>query len=213
MNTPRRVDETILKEIVDAYIRDYRPRARAEMEAFRRLPLLEVAIRDAALLSPTNGKKHSHQWKIPPHVLRAAESKLQAAKKAIRPAKDFDALHAIIQGEIGRIDGVGDLVVYDVAHRVGAFLRKEPKRVYLHRGTAEGAKLLGFTGPTVDPKELPEAFSRLTAAEIEDCLCVYKSHLSGKTPAQNLVKVFLPRQSDWRHRAPMALTALARAVS
>jgi hypothetical protein len=49
----------------------------------------------------------------------------------------------------------------------------------LHRGTRIGAAALGFRGRTVDPVMLPAAFSRLTAAEMEDCLCIYKDELSG----------------------------------
>jgi hypothetical protein len=48
--------------------------------------------------------------------------------------------------------------VYDIAHRIGAFLRKAPALVYLHRGTKEGAAILGFKGKTIDPKLLPPAF-------------------------------------------------------
>jgi len=178
MKTPCRPDETILKQLVAEYKRsEFRSRALKEMEAFRKLLSLEVAILDAVKLSPINGKKHDHQWRIPKDILDDAQEKLLAAKQAIKAAKDFEALHAIVEARIGPIPGVGDLVIYDIAHRIGAFLRLEPKRVYLHRGTAEGARLLGFLGPTVDPKDLPEPLSQLTAAEIEDFLCIYKSRL------------------------------------
>src|SRR6201999_1883381 len=40
--------------------------------------------------------------------------------------------------------------------------------------------ILGFKGRTLDPRALPLAFARLTAAEIEDCLCIYKGRLSGE---------------------------------
>jgi hypothetical protein len=70
--------------------------------------------------------------------------------------------------------GIGELAVYDIAHRIAAFRGKEPSLVYLHRGTCVGARHLGFTGKTLDPRLLPSSFSCLTAAEIEDCLCIYK---------------------------------------
>ncbi len=31
--------------------------------------------------------------------------------------------------------GIAALTVYDIAHRIGAFLRKAPALVYLHRGS------------------------------------------------------------------------------
>ena len=180
LKTPCPVDDAILKQMVDAYIRDRkkgRLRYRRDMEALRKLPRLEVAILNVRY-SPVNGKRYDHQWSITDEISREAESKLQAAKEEIRTAKDFDELHAIVQREVGGLWGVGDLVVYDFALRIGAFLRKEPKLVYLHAGTAKGARLLRFAGKTVDPNELPEAFSPLTPAEIEDFLCVYKSQLA-----------------------------------
>jgi hypothetical protein len=181
MKTPLPRDEKNLKQLVDEYLRsELLFRARKEMEAHRRLLNLEVAILDAVKLSPLNGKKHDHQRRIPKDILHKVQERLLAAKEAIRAAKDFHELHAIVEAEIGPIYGVGDLVIYDIAHRIGAFLRLEPKRVYLHRGTAEGARLLGLVGPTVDPKELPEPLAQLPAAEIEDFLCIYKSRLAGR---------------------------------
>jgi hypothetical protein len=82
-----------------------------------------------------------------------------------------------VEREIGSVQGIGKLMVYDIAHRIGAYLRKSPMLVYLHRGTKEGAAVLGFHGETLDPAVLPTAFSQPTPAEIEDCLCIYKDEL------------------------------------
>ena len=73
-------------------------------------------------------------------------------------------------------------MVYDIAQRIGAYLGKAPTLIYLHRGTKEGAAILGFHGETVDACKLPPAFSRLAPAEIEDCLCIYKDQLRGAPP-------------------------------
>jgi hypothetical protein len=72
-----------------------------------------------------------------------------------------------VNHEIGNVKGIGKLMVYDIAHRIGAYFGKSPKLVYLHRGTKEGAANLGFRGETLDPALLPAAFSALTAAELE----------------------------------------------
>jgi hypothetical protein len=87
-------------------------------------------------------------------------------------------LHEEIAHAIGPIPKIGDLTVYDIAHRIGTYLGKSPRLVYLHRGTARGARHLGFTGATLDPTLLPPAFSRLSPEEIEDCLCIYKDELA-----------------------------------
>ena len=92
---------------------------------------------------------------------------------------NFDALIRLVDEKIGGIAGIGALTVYDIAHRIGAYLRKEPTRVYLHAGTRVGALALGIEDNVFDPKILPKAFSRLSAAEVEDCLCIYKDDLRG----------------------------------
>jgi hypothetical protein len=53
-------------------------------------------------------------------------------------------------------------MVYDIAHRIGAYYGKSPAFIYLHRGTKEGAAALGLRGETLDPA----AFSRLMPAQI-----------------------------------------------
>jgi hypothetical protein len=173
-------------QIVDAYIRDHRRAARAEAEKFRRLPSLKEAIRHAALChcltnsTPPKFKKHPHQYRIPRDTLAKAERQLQAKHDEIQKAADFETLHEVVAATIGDMPKIGDLTVYDIAHRIGARLRKEPQLVYLHRGTLEGARRLGLAGHKLRRDQLPRAFSRLNAAEIEDCLCIYKNALVGR---------------------------------
>lgn len=168
-----------LIEIVDAYIRERREGARDEMATFRQESSRRAAIQRSARCVDEDGKRHSHQCLIPRRLLEIAEERLQAAANRLARAPDFDALHGIVQSEIESVRGIGKLMVYDIAHRIGAYLGKEPTLVYLHRGTKEGAAILGFRGETLDPAKLPSAFKRLKPAEIEDCLCIYKDHLRG----------------------------------
>lgn len=168
-----------LDEIVAAYIREYRDDANAEMEDYRTEKSRVAAIRRAALCEFRNGKRHPHQYRIPRRLLELAEERLQAATGQLAAAREFDALHEIVRREIGSVHGIGKLLVYDIAHRIGACFGKAPTLVYLHRGTKEGAAILGFRGETLDPVVLPAAFSRLTPAEIEDCFCIYKDKLRG----------------------------------
>ena len=157
-------------QIVSTYIRDCRPRVRAEMHFFEKQPSLTAAISNAVR---PGGRKHDHQFRIPSALLDEVERRLHAAAGSLAQAPDFTAVHELVESKISLLHGIGDLTVYDVAHRVGAFLGKAPTLVYLHRGTKKGAANLGFRGKTLDPKVLPPAFSRLAAAEIEDCLCIY----------------------------------------
>ncbi len=167
------------KQIVAEYIRDYRDRACQEMRFFETQRNASDAIRSAAFCALDSGKRHPHQYRIPRAVLEAAELRLQVARKKLAAASDFTALHEIVEREIGTIKGIGALTVYDISHRLGAFFKKTPTLVYLHAGTRGGAAILGFKGTALDPARMPAPFSRLTAAEIEDCLCIYKNRLLG----------------------------------
>ncbi len=168
-----------LDEIVNHYIRTQRPYTCDEMMDFANEPSPSVAIRRAALCELKSGKRHDHQRRIPKWLLEQVETKLQAIRRKLSNAADFDALHRLVEQEIGGIKGIGALTVYDIAHRVGAFFGKAPKRVYLHAGVRVGAGALGITGDSFDPKILPKPFARLAPSEIEDCLCIYKKELLG----------------------------------
>ncbi len=185
-----------LDEIVSDYIRQYRAHARAEMKFFADQRKTESAIAKAALCLLPNGKRHPHQRRIPGIVLEQAEAKLQAASKRLAGAPDFAALYDAVKREIGGIRGIGELAVYDIAHRIGAYFNKAPARVYLHAGTRQGAATFGLRSDSIGPKQLPGAFSRLAASEIEDCLCIYKAELQEALKAPTLSTGALSRKAS-----------------
>lgn len=172
-----------LDAIIDDYIRNYRPHARANLVEFQRLRTLQEVIHHASLCHwlPTN-KRHPHQYRIPAAALLTAEGKLQQALRGLARAETFEALYDEIERHIRGVHKIGALAVYDIAQRIGAYLGLAPNLVYLHQGTLAGARALGFTGKTLDPRSLPSAFSRLKPYEIEDCLCIYKSALRDNNP-------------------------------
>jgi hypothetical protein len=175
-------------QIVERFINERRWEARAETNEYRKLPSLRHAIRDAALcywMTEPGKKRHPHQWRIPGAALREAERVLQLVANRLSRSRNFETLHDEIARAIGPIPKIGDLAIYDIAHRIGAYLGKSPRLVHLHRGTAIGARHLGFTGATLDPKLLPPAFFELTPEETEDCLCIFKDELAG-LPARGL---------------------------
>lgn len=168
-----------IDEIVNDYIRTQRPHTGAEMVDFANEPSPSAAIRRAALCELKSGKRHDHQRRIPKWLLEQVETKLQAIRRKLSNAADFDALHRLVEGEIGGMKGIGALTVYDISHRIGAYFGKAPERVYLHAGVRVGARALGISGESFDPKMLPKPFARLAPSEIEDCLCIYKDELLG----------------------------------
>ncbi|MEQ1728608.1 MAG: hypothetical protein ABL982_09520 [Vicinamibacterales bacterium] len=178
MNVTRSPED--LRAIVDDYIRDYRARAKAEMLFYKRQPTLAEVVDIAARCVLPNGKRHPHQRRIPPKSIADARSRLFAVDLGVR--QSFDELHATVNATIRDIHTIGALVGYDVTHRIGAFLKLEPQRVYHHRGTREGAVALGLGRgrATIELAELPEPFRQLSAAEAEDCLCIYKERLGAR---------------------------------
>jgi len=168
------------RSIVDDYIRDHRDRAARGMRFYVIQRSLADAVDVAARCVRPNGKRHDHQYRIPSESLDEARARLLAVDLA--SCRSFDELHAKVNATIRDIHMIGALVVYDVAHRIGAFLRLEPERVYLHRGTRDGALALGLGRGRewIDLAELPEEFGRLTPAEAEDCLCIYKKRLGAR---------------------------------
>jgi hypothetical protein len=140
-------------------------------------------------------KRHPHQYRIPAEALRDAERALQLIADRMRRCKSFESLHGEVARAIEPIRKIGDLAIYDITHRIGAYLGKSPCLVYLHRGTAVGARHLGFGGATLEPGLLPPAFSKLSAAEIEDCLCIFKRELDG-----------IPTRSVRYHRCGSSVT-------
>ncbi len=167
-----------LSDVIDDYIRRHRVSAAAEMDFFRNESFL-VAIKYAALYKLANGHRHPHSYHRTPEALEEAYRRLQAIPGEMRKCSSFEALHDLIEREIGGIDDIGPLTVYDVATRIGAHLHLEPEKVYLHSGTEKGARALGLGArrKTLEPADLAVEFGQLTAREIEDCLCLYKDDL------------------------------------
>lgn len=147
------------------------------MQWYASQPSPERAVEVATLSRLPSGKRHPHQCRIPAVVLEEARGKLSSAD--LRSCRTFHDLFKLVQHEIGSIRGAGELLVYDVAHRIGAYIGLSPERIYLHAGTRAGAKALGlYRGQEyLEPEDLPRPFQRLTPAEVEDCLCIYKRDL------------------------------------
>lgn len=172
-----------LKRIVDEYIDNRRSKAENQMKRFADKETISDAITEAALCLTEKRKRHPHQYRIPAESLAEANRRLQQKQVKIKKCKTFDDLHSVINAATHDLWMIGELTIYDVSTRIGAYLGLMPSKVYLHRGTREGAKALGFTGkePTIEISQLPPEFAALKPHEIEDCLCIYKDDLKNRT--------------------------------
>lgn len=169
-----------LEDVVRDYIQRFRDRANREGRWFATQKSLDQAIEKAAMAVSPAGKRLNHQRRIPRSVLRVWADALLERRNEIRASKTFAKLHAKLEALGAELDGIGELTVYDTAVRIGAFLKLEPDRVYLHAGARDGARALGFNGRnSLSPAELPRPLRRLKAGEIEDALCIYANFLGG----------------------------------
>lgn len=118
-----------------------------------------------------NGKA-SERWK------RTIEN----MREKLNNYTSFDELHKAIKDITEH--GIGELSKYDTATCFGCERGIYPTVIYLHAGTADGAKALGINGTTATKEqfiEVCDAFEKLEPIQIEDFLCIYKDQLAGKT--------------------------------
>jgi hypothetical protein len=146
------------------------------IEHCRNQKTLLDAIHFAALSENTEGKRHPHQYRLRKENMKTLEANLLNDVTSIRKVKYFDKLFKIVEAAAPK--GIGDLMIYDTAVRIGAFLQIIPDKIYLHAGTRIGLKKLvkNFTGDTINKNQLPEPLksSNLTCFELEDLFAFIK---------------------------------------
>lgn len=177
-SSPARETAGVYGEIVEGYIREHRARLRGQLAYFGSLQVAQ-AISQAARGEYPTGQRHPHQYRVRLDALLESERRLRTCESELVSVESFDKLINLIGSIIQSIPGIGELAVYDVSIRIGAHLGIEPSEVYLHRGTRLGAASLGLDTrrASVSQSQLPPDFEKLTAAEIEDLLCIYKEEL------------------------------------
>jgi hypothetical protein len=165
-----------LAGIVRHYETFVRQRKQEELDWFRNQPTLEANVKQAALSQGRDGKRLSHQWRIKARVLQEAKRALLAVLSDLRNCSNFDQLFSIVEEALEPVQGAGALYAYDVAERIGAKLRLEPEKVYLHAGAAVGAARLGLdtSRRAIERSSLPTALQRIAPGEVEDVLCIYR---------------------------------------
>lgn len=137
----------------------------------------EAAIARAWKSRLSDGKMHGHQRRVANKLPEGLEVAL-ADRKQPEDFKDFQSLYAWVKSIVARVKGLGATTAYDVARRLGAWLRLEPSVVYLHAGTAAGARKFGIEGEAAPLGVFPEEIQSLGATHAENFLCIYKDQLS-----------------------------------
>lgn len=164
------------EEVVELYLLEGRNGTDEEIRFYRSQPNLAVVIELASAGTKPNGRRDSHQRWLRDHWIAEIRTELEDVFTDLENCCSFEALFAIVEGAV---KSQRELMVYDTALRIGAFLGLLPRRVYLHRGAKEGASYLGVTGKRSAPRsDFPAEFQRLKCYELEDCLCFARNDLA-----------------------------------
>lgn len=153
---------------------------------YQQLPTIEQSIDYAALAKLENGKRHPHQRRLPRQTLEEVKQQLLTKKQQVEAATSFEAILAIVRS--CTVPRFGELACYDTALRLAVRLDKLPSHVYLHRGIRRGASALGLAVDReyIPLAELPQPLQTIQPYQVEDFLCIYKTHLSYFEPTHEL---------------------------
>ena len=179
-----------LKDLVKIYIESQKKSVATSqclsvvLDHYRGMNSLEDVIKSAAFAKTSEGKRHSHQYRIRKSAMVYAEKVIKSEIKKGTTFQSFDDLHEWFSGKCSnkkasRGKGLGPLYVYDTCLRIGAYLKLEPDHIYLHAGALIGARaLLGVVKSNkLMPQDLPLVLHSLKPYEIEDFLCIFKKEL------------------------------------
>ena len=174
------ISTKLLQSLTTEYITKRRSCAAKARERFRGQSSINAAVSAAAQCLDLQGKRCPHQRRLRRVTLKDSEGRLLACSSSLRRCKSFDALLERIGQALAEVSGAGELYRYDLALRIGAYLRLRPEKVYLHAGTARGASLFGFAKRrrSIPPSSFPPPLNSLPAEEIEDLLCIYKADIA-----------------------------------
>jgi len=138
-------------------------------------------LKDAIILACRSldefGKKSNHQKRIAKIILDNFSVILISNIENIENSKNFEELINLISAK--RIHGIGALAVYDIALRIGFYLKIYPELIYLHAGSKTGAvKLIGkkINNRFITKEILTNTcqdLEQFTCANLEVFLCIY----------------------------------------
>lgn len=138
-----------------------------------------IAVRRACDSRAADGKMHNHQSRVPQAVKDKFTLHITQEAKRISSSNSFDVLYDRLNAI--KPEGIGPVTLYDVATRIGAYLKMEPTSLYLHAGVRIGWCILhACRSPSVARiarEDWPKELRVLPADEVEDMLCAYRDYL------------------------------------
>ncbi len=176
------ISDNLLKKAIDKFKALIRVKGKREIDFYRSLPSLSVAISTAAMALKEDGRQSNHQ-RQGEETLDLARQALLLREAEIAQAQSFDKLHQLVERVVTPLGSFGEMYSYDTALRIGASRGILPSNVYLHAGTRKGAEMLGFDGRKriIVWGTLPQQLrDELEPYEVEDFLCHLKKLIEGE---------------------------------
>lgn len=170
-------NDSVLQGLVDEYVHKWGSSYEIEDRWWGDKTLTwEQAVERAWKSRFRNGKMHGHQCRV---ANKLADGLQVALADGVKPEdlQDFQSLYNWVKSVVRRVNGLGPTTAYDVARRLGAWLNLEPAVVYLHAGTASGARKFGVEGETAPLNAFPPEIQALGATHAENFLCIYKEQI------------------------------------
>lgn len=168
---------TTYNSIVKHYSRNLSHLSHDEWSYYASFESFDDMLSCVAYAKAPSGKRHPHQRRLKKSALDKVYKRMQLYD--FQTCETFDQLVDLVEEAIGGIHGIGPLMLYDTANRLGSYYGLRPDRIYLHAGARIGAKYLGLGAKRkfIEISDLPLPFHSLNADQIEDCLCIYKDSL------------------------------------
>jgi hypothetical protein len=173
---------TRLGKLIQDYVNTIRSSKDADLAWLEARASLAQVIELAAMARTRDGKCHPYHRRLKASAMGQGRDLLLSCQDTIGKCETFDDPLDLVETLVLPIPGLGELYAYDIAFRIGTYVRTLPDKVYLHARTRHGAKVLGL-----DPKrraikidEFPPGLRSLKPHEAEDFLCIYKDQLAGR---------------------------------
>ncbi len=125
-----------------------------------------------------SGEMYDHQRRVGAKKLEIGLQKaLSSPLCSPASLQSFFDVYKWIKPITDDTERIGPVTAYDVSRRIASWLGYSPEEVFLHGGTAKGARSLGIRGSRVPVSAFPEVLQKLSPEHIENFLCINKDKL------------------------------------
>jgi hypothetical protein len=177
--TQRFMKKRMLTALVKYFLVVEAPKGAAEISHWQRVSL-PVVLSDAGRGNDHSGKRHPHLTRLQKSALLEARRRLMSNQDLFRSCRSFHEVLETVRRLTDDIWGYKEMAEYDTAMAIGAHLGLLPERIYLHRGTRQGAANMGLDvrhREYLEVAELPKELTVLEPYQIEDFFCFFEDVL------------------------------------